>query len=113
MNLLRFAAEHKKELDVLSNDRAMFLVSLVSELKTTTIRDLAHHLDWPPGEVKRLWAKVVDAGFGSKEAIFGGVEEPLELSASARDMLAAVGLSSPTDFQDSSSVAFDPLWRAF
>jgi DNA-binding NarL/FixJ family response regulator len=63
LSLLEFSRDHEHELEVLSDEKAVFLLSFVNELGEATISGLASHLGWTPGDIEQLCLKLTKGGF--------------------------------------------------
>ena len=71
INPLEYYWEHKAELDVVSDSKALFLIGLVDELKGATLAELSRFLGFTLEDVELLWSEVANAGFGKVEPSVG------------------------------------------
>ena len=91
MTLLEFYSEHKGELAVLADDRALFVLSFVGRQGTMSIKELSEHLGWSTGELERLWSIVASAGLGE-------AAPTLRLTEGGRGFLETLGLGGRPAF---------------
>jgi len=92
MDLLEYYRAQKAQVDVLSDPRALFLLALAQQLKLSTLQQLAAHLRWSHDEVRSLWSKIAEAGFG-EDLLFGGSEgDRIRFSPAGQKELLRLGL---------------------
>jgi DNA-binding NarL/FixJ family response regulator len=89
-DLLSYCQSHRIELDVLADDRALFLLGLIGQFGIVSADELADHSGWPAEDVASLRSKLVNARFVSRPFR----DERFGLSQSGRDLLAQIGLLS-------------------
>lgn len=70
------------------------MLTLISELGSTTREALSSHLGWHEEVVERLWQKLKSADLVRDESAFGR-ENPIRLSTHGTTMIAALGFPGP------------------
>jgi len=99
LNLIEFSADHRHELEVLRDHKALFLLTFVVHLRNATIESVSSQLGLPVEEAALLWQKSVRAGFASTGQTRGETASekltPLRVSSSGMGFLRTLGLQPP------------------
>jgi TIR domain len=94
MELLEFSRDHAAEIEVLSDSKALFLLTLIADLGNTTREALSSHLGWDSRDIERLWHKLTNAELVRDESAFDR-ENPIRLSTHGKLVIAALRFPGP------------------
>jgi RNA polymerase sigma factor (sigma-70 family) len=87
LTLLEFFRDRRNEIELLADDRALFLLSFICELEGARVPELVEHLGWPVDFVSNFVGRLRQRGFLRKEPA-----DSVAVSDSGRRILEAVGL---------------------
>jgi RNA polymerase sigma-70 factor (ECF subfamily) len=104
VEVLEFCRERAPEIEVLQDEKALFLLTFIAELGRTSRHTLLSHLGWSEEIFDALWRKLKTAELVRDESTFGR-ESPLRLSVRGTDFIAAVRFPVSQPLQTSSILA--------
>lgn len=61
-DLIEFYRQHREEVEILADERSLFVLTLIQQLRPNDLKDLAQHLDWDSDELVTICTKLQNAG---------------------------------------------------
>jgi RNA polymerase sigma factor (sigma-70 family) len=89
LSILEFYREHRHEIEVLEDTKALFVLTFIAETGNTSIADLVSNLGWPEDEISSIIRKLSEAQL-LRDTVSFSAENPIRLASNGLSMMATL-----------------------